>query len=753
MGVAETATAAASLEGFIMIEYKKTSDAMHESSEEYRLLVENANEAILVAQDSVFVFSNSKAESLFGYSRAEIESQRLTDFVYEADRKIVREQPERMLRGEPLPDVYSFRIQSKSGEIKWVDLKLTLFQWKNRPAVLCFMTDITERKRVEMALVSSENKLRNILVNTPQIIISLDSQGKIVFVNTHFLKLTGWKEQNVIGQNWFDLFIPENIREVIREVFSVTMQQRETSEYSYYENEIETKSGELRYIAWSNVCSLDAKGMVADVTCLGIDLTERKLAEDALRESEERFRMLFKHHSAVMLVIDRETGKIIDANEASENFYGWSIDELKRKCIQQIYVPSSDAVKNQMEKAAISHSARFEFRHRRADGSIRDVEVFNNEIEIAGKNLLYSIVHDITERHLAEESVLDSEKRFRAAFMGSPAALAITTQDGGIWIDANQTELAMFGYTRDELIGKSVMDTNLWIDLNDRNRIIAALVQNGEVRNQNVQLRHKDGKSISASVSANSLTLKGVKHILFATEDITERQQSEERIKQNLIEKEILLREIHHRVKNNLAVISSLLGLQANRIQGNAVKEMMDACQLRIKSMALVHEKMYCNQNVSRVDFSDYINSIVQDLTSTYHNEIRNITIRIQIQDILLDIETATPCGMIINELISNAMKHAFPETIRPELTISFEKADNTYTLMVQDNGIGLSDDFGSTSTNTLGLLLVRALSRQLRGTVKFHSDASVRQGTTVTFTFNGKEGKMHPLCPAENPC
>ena len=192
------------------------------------------------------------------------------------------------------------------------------------------------------------------------------------------------------------------------------MQQPEITDHTYYENEIETKSGDLRHIAWSNVRSLDAKGKVSDVTCLGIDVTEQKLAE---------------------------------------------------------------------------------------------------------------------------ESVLDSEKRFRAAFTGSPAALAITTQDGGVWIDANQTELALFGYTREELIGKSVMDTNLWADLNDREMFVAALAQNGEVRNQHVQLRHKNGRLISASVSANSLTLKGVKHILFATEDITERKQTEERIKQSLTEK------------------------------------------------------------------------------------------------------------------------------------------------------------------------------------------------------------------------
>ncbi len=603
-----------------MVEQKIKIDAVDESNEDYRLIVENANEAILVEQVGVLVFSNPKAEALFGYSRAELNSKRFTDLVHKADRKMVREGQEKMLRGEPLPDFFTFRICRNSGEINWADLKVVMIPWKNRPAVLYCMTDITERNRVETVLAASERKLFNILVNTPQMVITLDPQARIVFVNTHFIRLTGWREIDVIGQNWFDLFIPEHDREVIQKIFYVSMQQPEETEYTYYENKIETKSGEFRQIAWSNVRSLDAKGKVVDLTCFGIDITEQKLAE---------------------------------------------------------------------------------------------------------------------------ESVLESEKRFRAAFMGSPAALAITTQEGGFWIDANQTELDMFGYTREELIGKSVMDTNLWVDLNDRRAFVDALAQNGEVRNQNVLLRHKDGRLISASVSANSLTLKGVKHILFATEDITERMQTEERIKQNLAEKEILLREIHHRVKNNLAVISSLLGLQANRIKENAVKEMMNACQLRIKSMAMVHEKMYCNQNVSRVNFNEYINSIVQDLTSSYRREKRNIITRINVGDILLDIEAATPCGMIINELITNALKHAFPETISPELFICFEKAHNTYTLTVQDNGIGFSDGSCASSTNTLGLLLVRALARQLRGTVQFHSDASVRQGTTVIISFKESEERQ----------
>ncbi len=462
-------------------------------------------------------------------------------------------------------------------------------------------------------------------------------------------------------------------------------------------------------------------------------LSPRKKTGKTLRESEERFRRLFQCHSAVKLIIDPKTGAMIDANEAAAHFYGWSIEKLKSMFIQQINTLPPETVMARMKKAQSSRSAKFEFRHRRADGSIRDVEVFSNEIEIAGKNLLYSIIHDITDRHLAEEALQESESRFRAAFMGSPVALAITSLEDGVWIDANQAEQDLYGYTREEMIGKSALTANIWVDQNDRKRLIDAIAQNGETRKQQIRQRCKDGSIFIASISANLLTIKGVRHIMFATEDITERILSEERIKQNLQEKETLLSEVHHRVKNNLAVISGLIGLQINRIQDETAKQLLDICQNRIKSMALVHEKVYQSETFSAVNFSEYINSIAGDLISSYHRGKKKIDIHVSVHDIFLDIDTAIPCGLIINELITNAVKHAFPETIYPEMRIKFQKVENTYTLMVQDNGIGMPDDVDSSSATTLGLTLVRALMRQIKGNMRFDSDA---QGTTVTITF-----------------
>ncbi|MFA5903218.1 MAG: PAS domain S-box protein [Desulfobacula sp.] len=163
------------------------------------------------------------------------------------------------------------------------------------PAYLAgFTMDITDRKKSETAMAESEQKWRNILANTPQIGVSLDTGARIVFANDHFLKLTGWKRQEIIGKEWFSLFIPENIREGVRGIFKQVMTLKEPSGFSNYENEILTKNGELLNVAWSNVITRDTRGSIIDVTCLGIDLTERKRAEEKIRQSETRYRFMME---------------------------------------------------------------------------------------------------------------------------------------------------------------------------------------------------------------------------------------------------------------------------------------------------------------------------------------------------------------------------------------------------------------------------------------------------------------------------
>jgi PAS domain S-box-containing protein len=179
---------------------------------------------------------------------------------------------------------------------------------------------------------------------------------------------------------------------------------------------IKASSGEYRWFqAVGRVSQRDEAALPATVTGIVVDITDRKRAEEALVASEERFRTLFHGHSAIKLVIDPETGRIADANEAAASFYGWSIEDLRLMRIQQINDLSWDQVENRMATAASTRNARFEFRHRRADGSTRDVEVFSNRVEIDGKPHLYSVIHDISERKRAESALRQTHDRLRHA--------------------------------------------------------------------------------------------------------------------------------------------------------------------------------------------------------------------------------------------------------------------------------------------------------------------------------------------------
>lgn len=432
--------------------------------------------------------------------------------------------------------------------------------------------------------------------------------------------------------------------------------------------------------------------------------------------------------------------KIIEANDAYCRMSGYSRDELLKLEISDLDLDESPEVTAaRIHRIMTNGSETFETRHRRKNGTFFYVEISANFMR-TNENVLLFFCRDITERKRVEEALQESENRFRAAFMGSPVAKCISTLEDGIWIDVNQAEESLFGYTREEMIGKSAVAANIWIDLDDRKRMVEAIVQNGEIRNQQVWCRRKDGSILLTSISARMLTLKGVTHILFATEDITERDLSEKMIRQNLQEKESLLREIHHRVKNNLAVISSLIGLQARQIKDENIREMFDICQHRIKTMALIHERLYRSADLSAVHFQVYIHNLASDLMSSYPRPGgKKIDIDIDAHHIFLNIDTAIPCGLIINELLTNVFKHAFSNTVDPKIKITFHKTEDTYTLTVQDNGIGIPNDFNESKTATLGLMLVHALMRQLKGDVQFQAKTPDCQGTAVTITFQAR--------------
>jgi len=207
--------------------------------------------------------------------------------------------------------------------------------------------------------------------------------------------------------------------------------------------------------------------------------------------------------------------------------------------------------------------------------------------------------------------------------------------------------------------------------------------------------------------------------------EITERKRAEEKINISLQEKVVLLREIHHRVKNNLQVISSLLNLQSGYIEDKKSLEIFRESQTRVRSMALIHEKLYQSKDLNKIEFSEYIESLIKDLFKSYNIESSRITLKSKMEGIYFEIDTAILCGLIINELVSNSLKHAFPENRKGEIYIELNQnsVNNKYTLIIKDNGIGFPSNVDFRKTESLGLQLVTTLSEQLGGTIELNKN------------------------------
>ena len=215
--------------------------------------------------------------------------------------------------------------------------------------------------------------------------------------------------------------------------------------------------------------------------------------------------------------------------------------------------------------------------------------------------------------------------------------------------------------------------------------------------------------------------------------EIAERKLVEEALNKSIKEKDVLLKEIHHRVKNNLQIVSSLLSLQSQYVNEPGSVELFKESQSRIISMALIHEKLYQTGDLTRINLSEYANELIGDLFRSYSVNTHLMKYQIESKNILLDINTAIPCGLIINELVTNSIKHAFPDNRSGEIKIDIQCHDGNCILKIADNGIGFPDDLDINDVKTLGLQLVTSLTKQLDGTIKLDREG----GTCFTIKFN----------------
>jgi two-component sensor histidine kinase len=254
----------------------------------------------------------------------------------------------------------------------------------------------------------------------------------------------------------------------------------------------------------------------------------------------------------------------------------------------------------------------------------------------------------------------------------------------------------------------------------------------------------KDGSEFPVELSLVSWQTGNRRFFSGVIRDITERKQADALAQLALRKEMILKEEIHHRVKNNLQVISSLLYLQSSNVVDPATVEILLESQNRVKSIALVHEKLHTSADSEHLDFGEYANDLITDLFRSYDARQKKLAMHLSLQNILMGMDAAIPCGLIINELVSNVMKHAFPNGTAGDVWIEMcQQGERTFTLLVRDNGIGLPAGFNLEQTPSLGLRLVRDLTRQMDGEMRVESNQGTAQGTTFHFTLREPKYKQ----------
>ncbi len=299
-------------------------------------------------------------------------------------------------------------------------------------------------------------------------------------------------------------------------------------------------------------------------------------------------------------------------------------------------------------------------------------------------------------------------------------------------LEANHAAVMEYGYSREELLSKTIDELRADRGLNYIKQQMAHADRKG-ILFESVH-RRKDGSLFNVEVSFQGAIINGVRTLVSVVRNITDRKQAEEQIRASLHEKEILLQEIHHRVKNNMQVIKSLLNLQAAAIQDDRLKEQFNESSNRVNAMAIVHEILYQSDSLARIDLHAYVNRLASGLFAMYRASVRGIRLSIKIQQVFLSMDEAVPCGLVINELISNSLKYAFPDHHSGEITIEAHARDpEQIELHVSDNGIGLPQAIDLQRVSTLGLKMVRGLiESQLGGTIQIDR----RQGTRFNIRF-----------------
>ena len=462
------------------------------------------------------------------------------------------------------------------------------------------------------------------------------------------------------------------------------------------------------------------------------------LTERALSSSEKNYRDLVDN-SLVGIYKTNISGDILFANESLAQIFKFSdVEELKSHQITEFYKNIS-ARKEIIDKLRKEGSfAQYEVEMVSREGDTVNMLL---SASLTGK-VISGMLMDITLRKKAEKALQDSEEKYHTLFESNPTYTILVSLEGSI-LDVNSAASEFAGISSQELIGKNFPELQIFPNEEDikfqRSKFLLAL-QGETIKPFQYQLI--DYKGNYSWVESQLVPIKKdgeINSILVISKDITERKKAMDGLERMVDEKNILIKEIHHRVKNNMQIISSLLNLQSQHLKADEqfAVSILKESQNRVKSMAMIHENLYQSKDFTHIKFEDYITRLVYELFYSYSGDADKIRLVVDVDDVNLNMETAVPCGLIVSELFTNSVKYAFPEGREGEIRVSLKQEpgkddDREFILTVSDDGVGFPPDLDYRNTETLGLELVNSLTCQIDGNISL----DLTQGTKFTVKF-----------------
>ena len=600
-----------------------------------------------------------------------------------------------------------------------------------------FIKSSTEREKAGKQLKENEQKYNAIFNSSPHYMIIIGLDGNLIDINKAACEVVGLSREELIGRNFteLDLLLDEEMPLHVDNVSHVL----KGNKIKISESRFIDKNGEIRYVK-THLTPLKRNNEIFALNVICHDVSEHKKAKEALRTSELYYKAIFENTGTATLIAG-EDNVISLANTEFEKLSGYSKEELEGKKSWIDFAIEEDVKRlisyhNLRKNDPDSAPKNYEIKLINKQGDILDVYVTIDLIPYT-RNRVISLL-DVTDKKRSKKALKESENHYRKLLENSFDAIVIHSE--GKIISANSAAIKLLGVKNpDKHLNKSLFSFVHPKYIKTVSKRIHKMVEKGEtVPLIEEKFVRPDGTVVHVEVLATSFMYNGKKAVQVVFRDISERKKAENDIKTSLKEKETLLMEIHHRVKNNLQIISSLLDLQANYVDEQEAINVLQESQNRVKSMAIIHEMLYQSTDLTSIDFTNYIKNLVRDLFISYgaKNNIKSI---IKSEPILLNIETAVPCGLIVSELVSNSLKYAFPNQEAGKISVSVNSYGEEFELIISDNGIGFPENLDFKNVNSsLGLRLVNILVKQLEGSVELDKT----EGTKFKIKFKELEYK-----------